>query len=78
MAYRYKQKEISNGQGTEKDCETTLDIRRIQIKNAWDSSLHMSEWIRSETQVTAYAGEDVDQGEHPSTVGTSINLIYLL
>lgn len=48
MEYKYKQKEISNGQETHKDCETTLDIRKIQIKkNAWDSSLHVSEWIRS-------------------------------
>lgn len=32
MEYKYKQKEISNGQETHKDCETTLDIRKIQIK----------------------------------------------
>ena len=27
----------------------------------------MSEWLRSETQVTAEAGEDVEQGELSST-----------
>lgn len=32
MEYRYKQKGISNGQETHKECKTTLGIRKIQIK----------------------------------------------
>lgn len=45
-------------------------------QNDWDSSLHLSVWLTSEIQV--YAGKDVDQGEHPSTDGASINLVNLL
>jgi hypothetical protein len=31
-----------------------------------DSTLHLSEWLRSIAQVTAHAVEDVEKGEHPS------------
>jgi len=36
--------------------------------------LHLSGWLRSKTQVTARAGEDVEQGELSSIAGGSANL----
>ena len=38
-------------------------------KQTRDSTLHQPEWLRSKTQVTADAGEDVDKEEHSSIVG---------
>lgn len=34
----------------------------------------MSEWLRLIAQVTAHAGEHVEQGEHLCTAGESANL----
>ena len=34
----------------------------------------MDQALRSKTQVTAHAGEDVEQGEHSSIAGGSANL----
>jgi len=34
----------------------------------------LSSWLRETTQVTAHAGEDVEQGEHSSIAGGSANL----
>ena len=44
-------------------CSTSLVIRETQIKR-----------LRSITQVTAHAGEDVEQGEHSFIAGWSANL----
>jgi hypothetical protein len=46
----------------------------MQIKTTLDSILHLSEWLKSITQVTAHAGEDMEQGEHPSIAVGSANL----
>jgi len=49
---------------------TSLVIGEMQNKTQpRDPTLHQSEWLRSKTQVTADAGEDVEKEEHSSTVG---------
>jgi hypothetical protein len=52
----------------------SLVIRKMQIKMIRDYILISSEWLRSKTQATAHAGEDVDQGEHSSIAGERANL----
>jgi hypothetical protein len=47
----------------------TLVIREMEIKMTWDSTSHQSEWLRSKTQGTAHAGEDVEKEEHSSIAG---------
>jgi hypothetical protein len=42
-------------------------------KNPRDSTSHKSEWLRSKTQVTAHAGEDVEKEEHSSIAGEIAN-----
>ena len=37
-------------------------------------TLQQSEWLRSINQLTAHAGEDVEQGEHSSIADGSANL----
>ena len=44
----------------------TLNILSHQSKWPWDSTLHQSEWPRSQRQVTAHAGEDTEKEEHSS------------
>jgi hypothetical protein len=47
------------------------------IENQNDSKisiLHLSEWLRSKTQVTGQAGKDVEQGKHSSTARRSAKL----
>ena len=46
----------------------------MQIKQHWDSTSLQSEWLRSKTQVTADAGEDVEKGENSSIVGEIASL----
>ena len=50
---------------------TSLVIREMQIKTSHfnNSTSHQSEWLRSKTQVTADAGEDVEKEEHSSIAG---------
>jgi hypothetical protein len=38
-------------------------------QNNSDSTSHQSKWLRSKTQVTAYAGKDVEKKEHSSIAG---------
>jgi hypothetical protein len=38
----------------------------MQIKQPWESTSHQLEWLRSKSQVTADAGEDVEKEEHSS------------
>ena len=47
-----------------------VDLLKMTLK----SILHLPEWLRSKTQVTAHAGKDVEQGEHSSIAGGSTNL----
>ena len=49
-------------------CPTSLVIREIQIKTILRFHLTPGEWLRSKTQVTAGAREDVDKEEHSSIV----------
>jgi hypothetical protein len=54
-----------------KKCLTSLVIRESKSK---DSTSHQSEWLRSKTQVTADAGEDVKKEEHSSIAGGNASL----
>jgi hypothetical protein len=55
-------REISNDQ-------EALVIRNMQIKLFGDCILHSLGFLRSNTDVTAHAGKDVEQGEHSSIAG---------
>ena len=46
----------------------------MQIKMTRDSTLHLSEWLRSKTKVRDHTGEDVEQGEHFSVAGGNTHL----
>jgi hypothetical protein len=46
-------------------------IRKMQIKT---TILHSSEWLRSKSQVTAHAGENVLQGQDACIAGGSASL----
>jgi hypothetical protein len=52
-----------------KKCSTSLVIREMQTKANLNSTSYQSEWLRSKTQVTADAGEDVEKKEHSSIAG---------
>ena len=38
-----------------------------------DTTLLLPEWLKLETPMTTYAGEDVEKGEHSFTAGGSAN-----
>jgi hypothetical protein len=46
----------------------------VNQNELWDDILYSSEWLRSKTQVTVHAGEDVEQGEQASIAGEIANL----
>ena len=50
-----------------KKCPTSLAIREMQTKPTLGFTPHQSEWLKSKTQETAGAGEDVEKKEHSST-----------
>ena len=47
-----------------KKCLTFLAIGEMQNQNDSDSTLHLSRRLGSKTQVTAYTGKAIEQGEH--------------
>jgi hypothetical protein len=55
-------------------CSTLLAIRETQIQTTLRFLLHLSEWLRSITQVTAHAGKDAGEEEHSSTATGTGNL----
>ena len=70
MEYRSKQRILNReSQMAEKYFNrkslTSLVIMGIQSKLLWDSILHLSEWLRSITQVTTHAGFVVEHGKTP-------------
>jgi hypothetical protein len=44
-------------------------MREMQIKTTLRFHLYQSEWLGSKIQVTADAGEDMEEEEHSSIVG---------
>ena len=74
MGYRAKCRILNrvtlNGQEALKGMFSVLVTKEMQLKTTLrfhpDTLL---EWLRSKTQVTAHAGEDVEQEEHSSIVG---------
>jgi hypothetical protein len=60
-----------------KECSKSLVMKKMQIKMTLRfhlNSLPPSEWLRSKIQVKAHASKDVEQGEHSSIAGRSVNL----
>jgi hypothetical protein len=62
---------------TEKHLKEMFNIfshQERKIKLLWDPILKLSEWLRSIRQLSAHAGEEVEQGEHASVTGGSANM----
>ena len=57
-----------------KGIQQHYQLEKWKLKLLWDSILYQAEWLRSISQVTAHAGEDVEQRGHFSIAGGSINL----
>ncbi|EGV98010.1 Retrovirus-related Pol polyprotein LINE-1 [Cricetulus griseus] len=58
----------------ERHIRKCLAIRKCKSKQLRDTILLLSEWLKSKTSMIAYAGEDVEKGEHSSTAGGRANL----
>jgi hypothetical protein len=50
-----------NGWETPKEMFNILSHQGNASKQPWNFTSHQSEWLRSETQVTADAGEDLEK-----------------
>ena len=77
MAYRSRDFSKEESQIVErhlKNCSTFLDIREMQIKTTLIFHITSVRMVMIKIQVTAHAGEDVEQGEHSSTAGARVNL----
>ena len=72
---RILNRRISNGTETLKEMFIILSHQgNVNQNDSEIPILHLLEWLRSKTQMTAYAGEDVEQGEHFSIANRSVNL----
>jgi len=49
--------------GTWKDVHHHLLSGKCKLKLPWDITLHLSEWLKSETQETTGVGDNVEKGE---------------
>jgi hypothetical protein len=59
-----------NGSEALKEIFNILVIRKIKFKKTpWDSTSHQSEWLRSKSQMTADASQDVEKEEHSFVAG---------
>jgi hypothetical protein len=47
---------------------------KYESKWLWGCILHLSEWLRLKTQLTAHGGKDEELGEYSSIAGETINL----
>ena len=56
-----------------KKCSIILIIREIQIKPQWDTTSHLSEWLKLTTQETTDVEKDVEKGESSYTVAGNAN-----
>ena len=52
-----------------KNVQSPYSSEKCKPKQTWGSTSHQSEWLRSKSQVTADAGEDVEKEEHSSIAG---------
>ena len=52
-----------------KKCSTSLSSRECKSKETQDYTSHQSEWLISKFQMTADAGEDIENEKHSSIAG---------
>ena len=43
-----------------RNCSTSLPSEKCKSKQLWDTILHQSKWLTSETLMMAYAGKDAE------------------
>jgi hypothetical protein len=65
---------LTNGLEALKEMFNILSHQENANQNDSETILQLSEWLRSKTQLTVHAGDDVEQGEHFSIAGGSTNL----
>lgn len=66
----------SNGWETLKECSTSLAITEMQIQTILRFHLMSVKWLRSITQVTSHAVQDVAQGNHISVSGKLLRPLW--
>jgi hypothetical protein len=75
MGYRAKQRILKRGISNGQELKEMFKVFSHQGNaNQNDSILHPSEWLRSKIQVTAHAGEDMEEEDHSSIADGNANL----